>query len=460
MDKTKFRLIFYFFNKSKSYFILIFFLSFLSYLAQRLINHEQSFLYHIDFQLFILGGVLFVSYLINRLAPKTMIPSFVWVIFAGIALQPLLKFFSADLDGLKVTTEVFAALILFTSGLEIPFGRFKRWFFPIASLSLIGVILSSVLFAFFLKLILNFFGMRSDDYLISLVLLSTALASTDPTAIIPTLKDIRLKRPFIKQLAISESALTDISGSIFTRFLILAFSSAIITKKSVIEYFIPLIKKSTYDAFALQILSGVLVGYLGYSLLKAFYNKKNDDNKNEDHQVDVSLLISIPIFTYVLGNILGGAGFLAAFTAGLFSEVVGVLKRASHFYDQFLNNLIKPFIFIILGSLIPVKILIDFWFIGISSALVFMIIVRPLVVFISLLPWLWKGFFEWRDILFLSFVRETGIIAAVLLIIISSSGLVNSQFVIALGMWIIILTLLIEPPLTPWLCKKMGLTSK
>lgn len=448
-----------FFGLFLSYFLIIAFIFLLSSLGVKLVSFNRVVIHNVDFQLFVLGGVLFVSYVINQLAPRTAIPSFVWVIIAGIFFQPLLKFFSEDIEGLKIMVELSAALILFTSGLEIPFGRFKRWFFSIASLSLIGVILSSVLFAVAITFIMKMMGLYQDQFLVSIVLLSAALSSTDPTAILPTLRDLHLKRSFIKQIAISESALTDVSGSILTRFLLLAFvSTASLTKKDgLVEHFLPLLQKSTYDAFALQVLSGIIVGYFGYFLIKSFYQRRTKEKTGE---IDASLLIAVPIFTYVLGNILGGAGFLASFTAGLFSDLSGDIKKASHFYDQFLNNLIKPFIFIILGSLVHLSILFSNAIIGLVGALLFMFLIRPVVVFISLFPWYIKGLFKIQDLFFLSFVRETGIIAAVLLIIISASNLVDSNFVISLGMWIIILTLIIEPPLTPWLCQKIGLTKE
>jgi hypothetical protein len=55
-------------------------------------------------------------------------------------------------------------------------------------------------------------------------------------------------------------------------------------------------------------------------------------------------------------------------------------------------------------------------------------------------------------------IRETGIIAAVLLVIATSYEIIKSEFVIAMGMWVILLTLIIEPPLTPILSKKIGIT--
>jgi len=441
-------------NIFKNYLFIILFLVFFSFFGYKTIEIFPEITKEHNFQLFIFGSILFLGYIINRASPKTKIPSFVWLIFAGLAIQPLLSFFIKEKGIIKIMIEVLASIILFASGLEIPFGRFKRWFFPIFSLSFVGVIISSIVLSVVIFYLFQFLGLINDSItIISFVLLSTALASTDPTAILPTLKNINLKRNFLKDIAISESALTDVSGSIFTRFLLLAFSAQALSQKSIIDYFLPLLKKSTYDALALQIISGIVVGYFGYYLIRTFYKSQ----KKENHDIDPSLLIFVPIFTFFLGNVLGGAGFLAAFSAGLFSDLNEEVKKNFVFYEHFLNNLIKPVIFVILGAMVPISIMIKMSFLGILTAFIFMFFVRPLVVFISLLPWIIKGKFKITEIIFLSFIRETGVIAAVLLIILVDSGIVNENIVLSLGMWIITLTLVIEPPLTPILVKKIGL---
>ena len=65
-----------------------------------------------------------------------------------------------------------------------------------------------------------------------------------------------------------------------------------------------------------------------------------------------------------------------------------------------------------------------------------------------------------KDLLFISFVRETGAIPAGLLITLTAIGIPNSEALLAIGMWVILLTLLIEPPLTPWLAKKLGVAEE
>ena len=441
------------------YSALIIFLVIISSLARVFLGAESKVLEEPEFQAFVLGSVFFVAYYINRIAPRTVIPSFVWAIFAGLAIQPLLAIYTNDISGLKIVIEICAALVLFSGGLSIPFKDFKKWFFPIASLSLIGVLLSAVIFSAALLLLTKLFGLFETLLIPSIIILSAALASTDPAAIIPTLEHVRFKRGFIKQIAIAESALTDISGSIITAFLLAAFIGVAPHTSNFLVYFLPLLQKSTYNELALQIVSGILVGYLGFALIKKFYYTQKKTKGKKDSDADPSLLLSVPIFTFVLGNFLGGsAGFLSAFISGLLTDTVGGFRKVARFYENLLNHLVKPFIFIILGALVPVNTLIRYAPLGILMALIFMFVIRPAVAFISLSPWLFKHTFIVKDVLFLSFIRETGIIAAVLLIIASSYDIINSHFVIAIGMWVILLTLIIEPPLTPYIAKKIGVT--
>lgn len=432
----------------------LFILSIISLVTSHFFKHDQI---EIDIQLLVLGGVLGIGYWLNRLAPKTIVPSFVWAIFAGIALQPILHPFLTNVSALKVTMEVAAAFVLFAGGIEIPFKMFRRWFGPISSLAVFGLLLSSIVFSFVLWMLTTALGIFQPALIPSIIIISASLASADPTAIIPALKELHFKRKFLKDIAVAETALTDVTGTVLTKFLLLAIVSVGITQeKSVIVYIAPLLQKATYDAFALQIISGIFVGFIGYWLIKRFYVQPSDD---ESHRSDPALLLSVPLFTFVLGNVLGGAGLLASFVSGLLSEVAGGLKRVSHFYDSVLNHLMKPFIFIVLGAIIPLPTLIKIAPLGIAAGVLFMFVVRPLVVYVSLFPWLLNKQFKFRDLVFLSLIRETGIIAAILLIIAASYEVIASDFTLAVGMWVILLTLIIEPPITPFIAKKIGVAT-
>jgi len=110
----------------------------------------------------------------------------------------------------------------------------------------------------------------------------------------------------------------------------------------------------------------------------------------------------------------------------------------------------------LLGAMVDPAHMMDVAGIGIISGLIFMIVLRPIVVFLSLAPFCrGKDRFTLRELLFLSCVRETGVIPAVLLITIRLAGIPGSDLVVAIGLWVILLTLIIEPPLTPFMAKKL-----
>ncbi len=407
--------------------------------------------------LYLLISIIFIlGYLTNRLGPLTAIPSFVWAIFFGMAIQPALSVITHDLNSVRVVVELLAALVLFGGGIEVPFGNFKKWFGPIAVLALIGTVATAVIFSFILAYISPLLGLSIA--LPAAILLGGILSSTDPTAIIPSLKQLRFKRPFLKDLAVSESALNDVSGTILTRILLIAVTGAAATGFSGMAHiYLPLVQRSTLDALVMEAFIGVCLGIFGSMILNKWAEK---ELSTQGHAIlDPALFISVPILMYALGGLFGGSGFLAAFVAGLLFDAQKPLKQVHHFFEQTIDGFVKPIIFVLLGAMVPLSLLLHTAKVGIVAALVFMFLIRPLVVFVSTLPWsVGSGTFGWRDLLFLSFVRETGVIPAVLIVIVASSGIVGASQIVALGMWVILLTLLIEPPLTPLVAKSLGLT--
>jgi cell volume regulation protein A len=61
-----------------------------------------------------------------------------------------------------------------------------------------------------------------------------------------------------------------------------------------------------------------------------------------------------------------------------------------------------------------------------------------------------------RELLFISFVRETGAIPAVLLVTAVARMTTPVDGLVEIGMWVILLTLVIAPPLTPYVARRLG----
>lgn len=387
-----------------------------------------------------------VGYGLHYFAPHTSIPGFVWAIIFGMALQLPLASLTADKGALLVIIELLAAFILFAGGIEVPMRNFKKYFAPIATLALFGTIATVALFSLALVEITGFFGVQVA--VLSLILLSAILASIDPTAIIPTLDKLHFRKPFLRDIAVSESAVNDVTGTIITLF----FLVSVVGVSTVGEGFAQLFTRDALDGFALQVVWGVMVGLLGAWILRTW-----GESVRDTHWSDPALFFAVPIFCFALGSIVGGAGYLAAFVAGLLFESKTETMRVRKFFEQLVDRFMKPVIFILLGALVPVALLGEYVGVGIVAALVFMFVIRPAVVFTSLLPWMVqkKSLLTWREALFLSFIRETGAIPAVLLLTIVATGIESAGFIFAIGTWVILLTLTIEPPLTPLLAKRL-----
>lgn len=395
--------------------------------------------------------IFIIGFGTRKFSKKVFIPSFVLAILMGVALQPLFSSLTHDYVVLSVVNEFLAALILFGSGVEMPWQRFKKHFGPVASLASFGILVSVILFALVVEFLTNLAGIEIPAY--SLLLLGAVLSSVDVSAVTPILKNLHFREHKIQDIVIAESAVNDVTGTIVTRFFLVVALAATQQTGSVIQTFLPLLQRHHFDTFALEIIWGVIVGVVGSKILQKWYNPNTGDRENP------ALFFAIPIFCYALGGLLGGSGYLAAFVAGLLYQSNTSTKNVAHFFETFNSYLVIPVIFVLLGAVVPIDALVKTANIGIAAALLFMLVVRPLVVVTSLIPWLIgkNRQFTIKEYVFFSVMRETGGIAAVLLLIIASQGIAGIDYILGIGFWVIFMTLMIEPPLTPWLTTKLGL---
>ncbi|MBI2030076.1 cation:proton antiporter, partial [Candidatus Kaiserbacteria bacterium] len=177
-----------------------------------------------------------------------------------------------------------------------------------------------------------------------------------------------------------------------------------------------------------------------------------------EHDADTAFFFAVPLFAFVIALGFGGSGYLAAFLVGLFLGTIQHLHKTETFLGRSIEAFLKPAIFVILGAMVNIGDLIAYAPIGIIAALVFMFVIRPFAVFLSLSIWLHNGKrrMDVRDLLFLSFVRETGAIPAALLITLVGKG-IGGVALVPIGMWVILATLVIQPMCTPYVARKLGI---
>ena len=390
-----------------------------------------------------------IGFTTRILSRSIIVPSFVLAILMGIALQPLFSAITGNFQVLSIVNEFLAALILFGSGVEMPWGSFKKYLGPVANLAVLGMLVSVLLFALLLEFLAGAANISVPAS--SFLLMGAILAAVEPSAIIPIFKNLRFKDNSIRDVAIAEGAVNDVTGTVITRFFLVASLAATNTSGNVISTFLPLLQRHHFDAFALEIIWGAIVGIIGAQILKRWYHENASERDNP------ALFFAVPIFCFAMGGIVGGSGYLAAFVAGLLYQTNAKTQHVAHFYEAFNSYLVVPVIFVLLGAVIPIPALIETAVIGVIASLLFMFAIRPLVVLISLLPWMFgkKKSFTFHEYIFLSFIRETGGVSAVLLLIIATHGLPGTEYIFGIGFWVIFMTLIVEPPLTPWLTKKL-----
>src|SRR5262249_39097388 len=156
---------------------------------------------------------------------------------------------------------------------------------------------------------------------------------------------------------------------------------------------------------------------------------------------DQVYFLATPILAFVGASVFGGSGFLAAFVAGLLFHTEEHMAGIERFFLQVIDGVAKPAIFVLLGALVDLHSLIAYAPIGIVVALIFMFVVRPIMVFLmigayGLVPGT-RGL-SFKELLFISFVRETGAIPAVLLVTAVARVSAPVNGLVEIGMWVIL----------------------
>jgi NhaP-type Na+/H+ or K+/H+ antiporter len=398
----------------------------------------------------LIAGLLLLAALTTVLAEGTIFPSFLVAIFVGLALHDVLMPVTTNPLIMNTIITVSAVYILFGGGLEIIFREFRKILLPTLMLASVGLLIS----VFFLPHLMSFFPMfNAAGITVSVaLLLGGVLASTDPAAIIPVLKKLTFKKSEIKNIIISESAITDVTGALVT-FSFLHYVIANGHFSSFTQSFNALTSDSSVLFLIEEIAIGIAAGLLGSFILHVFLKRKT---QIKETTADVAIFMAIPLVAFGLASLFHGSGYLAAFIAGLLVLIHENVKQTESFFVNITDGIAKPLIFIFLGAMVDVKALGDYALVGITAGLLFIFIVRPISVFLSLWLFRKKSNLSIKDLAFIAAIRETGVIPAVLLLQVAATPTLGlgTEF-LAVGMWVIIMTLVLLPPITPWLAKKL-----
>ena len=394
--------------------------------------------------LILFAVVTMTGIICSKLSDILKVPDVVLFLIAGIFIGPsVLKFI--DISQYQVENQLIltfgSAFILYMGGKEISLKVLKNVKVSVLLLSSVGVLIS----AFLMQQVI---GLSFGTSAMVALLAGSIIASTDPATLVPIFNQIKIDRR-VSQTVISESAFNDATGAILTS----AVLAIILSGKFSLE-------ENLYQ-LVIMIIIGLVVGLLTGVILLALVN---DSPRGifKDYTPIISI-ISV-IIAYELSTALGGSGYMSCFIVGIVTGNKQNFKLwlSQKSYDadcnvvETLGTICRMCIFIILGSQVDLQVVGKYFVPSIISVLCFMFIVRPICVLACTLvdrQAKWKK----NEILFMMWVRETGVIPAALCGIVTSMNIPGKEVISSVVFMTILITLIIQGASTKFVAKKLNL---
>lgn len=422
----------------------------LNALSPEVLNHLQSLggtEATLAQSLWCLGLLMVFGWLASKAAVGTVFPSFTLQLLLGIVLHDALSPLSAQLALAVVVCTALAAIILKSGGDELDRQQFGKIAYPTLMIAVAGY-----LFTFFVMYaLLMVLGLDSK----TAALLSAIIGSTDPAALIPTLKNVRFLQKYqrVVDISVAESALNDAVGAIFTA-AVAAMVIAQVPMDNLSDMAQGLFSPENLQQLAKQFAFGTAAGLVGWGAMLWLERYRKADHPFQA-PFDFALVVAIPLLTFLLAQALHGNGFLAAFVAGLLANFNRSAAHFHHLIEQTeaqIESVAKPVIFMMVGPFVSLPMLMDTALMGLLVSLLFIFVARPVAVFASLLP---TGI-SFKEKLFLCAVRETGVIPVVLAVI-TVAQFPDLKWLMPLTAWVVIWTLTLLPAITPWWSRRLNM---
>ncbi|MDO5707026.1 MAG: cation:proton antiporter [Andreesenia angusta] len=391
--------------------------------------------------------MLFTGVISGEISKKINVPDVVLYLLAGILVGPSV-FNILSIPDTSIVNQVIlvfgASFILYCGGREVSLDTFREIKVTVLSLATLGVLISTALVGSTAHFLFNL------DWKVAL-LTGAVIASTDPASLIPVLEHLPIAKR-LKQTVICESAFNDAMGAVLVFSIIGVMTSGDLSFSSSI--------RSLVEMIGLGILTGIIIGFL---ISLSISSRKF--GIFSDYAPIMSVIASI--LTYVVADNVGGSGYMACFIAGMVcgnKEKFGLIVPEHEYISQVyfrevLNILFKMAIFILLGTHVNFSYLAKYWHIALVITILLILVFRPISVFIST-SLDFKAKWSIKEKLFISWVRETGVIPAAMCSIIVSQKLPGYDIISSIVFMAILITLILQGTTTGLLARKLGIDSQ
>ena len=302
----------------------------------------------------LLGGLLVLAYVANRLSWRTRVPDVMVLLGCGIVLGPVLHVIQADRfpQVIRGVGTLALILILFAAGLELDLRRAWRQFIPGTVLAVLSYGLTMIGVALFCMHILHMPRMPA-------LLVSAALACMSGSIVLPILDQLDLRKG-LKTTLVIEASLGDGLGALVVGVLLglIGGGSAIATSSSAI--FGGMIASFIFR-FVLGFVVAVVAGFLWARLLPHISNKQFWQVLtfaavlilySGTQAVGGSELFAVMVFGATLASLLDPQSFLQDFG---FEILATDQSNQIHSFHSELAFLVRSFFFVLLGAMIQFK---------------------------------------------------------------------------------------------------------
>lgn len=278
------------------------------------------------------------------------------------------------------------------------------------------------------------------------ILLGCVLAGTDPAAVIPVMRHVRMASR-VSNVAQAESALNDATAAMLTVVTIEAIRTGAFSPPAVIW------------AFLSMGLGGIAIGVvIAAATAWIAHGERFAESDLGAHNQQLVELITV-LLTYGVASYLGSSGYMAAFAAGLVHS--RTVSRAAYSTEPFFSTasfLSRLLVFVVLGATFDPKASVSPVLATLLFVFAFMFVVRPIAVFSSLLPDV-RARWKWTEMTMLSWVRETGVIPAALAANVAALALPNADSIVAKTAAVIVVTVVVQGLTTGSLARALRLNA-
>jgi cell volume regulation protein A len=389
--------------------------------------------------------VLAIGTITGLVAQRIKIPDVAVFLLVGIAIGPAglgLIDIKADSALYQIILLFGASYILFDGGASLRLAILKQVWITIVIISTVGVLITGAITGVAAHAALGV------PWIVAL-LMGAALASTDPATLVPIFRQVKI-RDRVAQTVMSESAFNDAMGAIVT-FGVLAVAMGT-GEFSLAGSLFDLLKQA-----GIGIVAGGVLGYLASALIA------HERWGFLAEYAPVVTLVAV-IGAYFAADGLQASGFMAVFVFGIMvgnKDAFGFAMKAGEAQklDDFVMTtafIMRLFIFILLGAQVDFHLMAQYWYGGVIVVIVFMLVARPVTVFICALPDR-RAKWSFNEMLFMCWTRETGVIPAALAGLLLGMKAPGAQIIASVTFIAILMTILIQAPTTKWLGKSLGL---